>query len=187
MQKNGFMVTVAAGCGLVAVALGWGLMPWHAVESVLPFRQHDLRIINCLVPLALGMVPFLAAWVPALRPTFHASRRRLFLGFTCAVLLWQVGASWVWVQFTRTFTEVLDTRSGLVPFEATDLGRFHFDQFWTVPSLSILLCGIERRPVKAMVLNPSFGTWQPFDPKVKATLPPLGAYHVRYALEDGTP
>ena len=176
-------ITTLAGCAFLAWALHWGLLPWHSESSLMPNRQHDLRILNCLVPPALGLLPFLAAWLPCLRVTLDAQRKRLFLGFSCAVLLWQVGAATVWMDFTRTLATVLDTRAGMVPFEQTDLWRYRFDQCWSLPTLSILVRGLEGRPVRSVVLNPCYATWQPFDPRVRATLPPLQAYGVRYALE----
>ena len=176
-------IVTLAGCVLVAFAIHWGLMPWHSVSSLMPNRQHDLRLLNCLVPAALGLLPFLAAWMPRLRWTFHDQRKRLFVGFTFAVLLWQVGASLVWVGYTDTLSKVLATRSGFVAFEETGLWQYRFDQCWSLPTLSILVSGLQGRPVKAVVLNPSYATWQPFDPRVKATLPPLGAYGVTYQLD----
>lgn len=193
----------ALGALLVVATLAWAATAWSSSGFIAASKHADLRLLNNLLPFGLGLLPFLAARSRSFRPTFDQGRRWIFAGFTAGVLVWQVGATWVWTRFTGEFRQTLAGRTGFVTYQDANLARYGYDWGWTWPCMSVVLQGIARQPVRSVVLNPvpkapapvpgqpappPPRSWQPFDPTNPADLPKLDRYGVTYALPPaGTP
>jgi hypothetical protein len=167
---------------LVAGSLTWAGLAWVKPVPMAPMMHYNLRMLNLLLPLALGLLPFLASRWRTFRPTFDAKRRLIFAGFALGVLAWQVGSCRAWLGYTTRFSKVLEASRGYVRYADAGLTQVGFDWSWTMPNMSILLQGLQGRPVTAVVLTPVWYSWQPFDPRIPEQRPRLGRHGVRYAL-----
>lgn len=110
-----------------------------------------------------------------------------------ASLLFHFGATLQWRQYLALMREDVRAKRGVVPFEECAVARAsaesakphadprQFDWSWTIPTLTILLSGLEGGPVTTIVASSSDG-WQPFDPHRAEQLPDLSDYGIVYQL-----
>jgi hypothetical protein len=167
---------------ILSIGIAWALTPFIYVPGIMAFMQAIIRIINNLLPVGLGILPFAAVKNRSLRPSFAGIRRVVFAAFAFTIVLWQFGSSVAWHKYTNEFSRVLNAGQGYLELKDTQLSRFGFDWHWTMPCMSIVLSGIEKRPLKSMVLNQPGIRWEPFDPKTPGQLPELSRYGVKYAF-----
>jgi hypothetical protein len=175
---------VSFGCIVLLLAsFAWGLAPWISVSSIKPNKQAEIRIINNLLPLGLAMLPFVAIKIRSLRFSFTRVRRIAFAGFIFSIALWQVGSCIAWIKYTNEFSSILNSNRGCLELKGTHLARDGFDWPWTMPSMSVVLSAIEKKPVKSIVMNRPECSWEPFDPKTPSKFPELSRYGVKYEME----
>jgi hypothetical protein len=179
-----------AGVGprlLVVVALAWALTPWFCAACIQPAEHVYLRMLTSLLPLALGSLPLLATLRGQLRPTIGPIQKRALAGLVLAMLVWQWGASWAWLQYTRRFSRILATSEGWLPLASTEVARDVFNWSWTMPTMSVVLRAMARAPMRAIVLNGSNARYQPMDPTKPESLPRLERYGLVYQLPAPAP
>ncbi len=163
---------------VLPAALAAAAQPLLAPATLRPILQHQERVLDLAVPLAL------LALLLLLRRTPHwLESRRPLLMTGCALLLigqslWHLGATRQWSRYLGAIETALATHRGLLTLEQaalpTPLQRFVWH--WTLPELSIALDRDGR--IAALLSDPT--RWRPFDPADPAALPELARYGVNY-------
>ncbi len=162
-RAPGSLAWLAAG--LVAVA---GIVAFES-GSTRPVWAGDSFASRTLSMTLLPPLLVAAAWLTRrdTRVSFTATHFLAFVVFTAVVVAVSVAENRQWIEFRSAFKTVLATRTGVVPIESTPLARHPAGWPWNNAILSYLWSG---EHVRAVVLNPSDTTWEPFDPRTSAIL-----------------
>jgi hypothetical protein len=174
---------------LAAAALGVGLIPFLAPQSIRPESQYGARVQFVYVPLLLGVLAvFLEHGKSDRRAGFITERPdlwKLTMGLTLGAVLFHVGAGREWARFRDALRDDAARDRGVISFgdsaigesrmrkDATEFDATRLTQFswsWTTPTLSALSGALEFGRVGTVIENERPVVWQPFDPR------DMGAY-----------
>jgi hypothetical protein len=198
-EKFWRILTGRAGFFLMFIVLAiWGTWPLLAPDQLDNGTQHDNRVLDLIVPLALLPV----ALILRFRPRPLELRRDRFVALAAAMLLaqslWQISATVNWCHDVVWMREILAEKSGIVRARSTALavdgmegrelyGRAIGGRFdWAWPCLSISLA--PDKQIKSLIVSDVFldetirrNCWQPFDPLEPETLPHLEHYGIDFS------
>jgi hypothetical protein len=182
---------------VVGAAAAAALLPLVEPMSVAPYLHYRARVVNVYLPPVLAVV-FLTCAYSVSRVRDWSFALAVASTLSLAQLCWHAAAVREWRHYLDVFRVEVTTQRGLVPFGESALaeeavnGRpiAAMNWGWIMPTMSILLAPDGH--VRAIVDNPPYDGWLPFDQHDVAQLPDLSRYGVRYdaylaALEHADP
>ncbi len=182
--------SLAAG-GLATAGILWlGAAAWMPGETINPYAQHRVRLLNLLVPLVLTALFFVAKRAGPSWTSSHWLRAWRLLAIMALIQTsWFMMNAAQWQHALRLTDESANTGSGLRPFEETPLNQElvsghpvrTFFGGWNVPILTLLAA--RNGQVRAIVANPrSWTGWVAFDPADLSELAYLKRYGYSFDL-----
>ena len=168
---------------LGAAALGVGLIPFLAPQSIRPHSQYVARVQFVYVPMLLGVLAVVLEHGKSDRRAAFISERpdlwMLTMGLTLGAALFHIGAGREWTRFRDALRDDVARNRGVISFGDSAIGRSrvrkdaaldatHLSQFswgWTMPTLSALSGALEFGRVGTVIENEQPDGWEPFDPR----------------------
>jgi hypothetical protein len=170
---------------VIGAAAAAALLPLFEPMSVAPYLHYRARVVNVYLPPVLGVV-FLTCAMSASRARNWSLTFAVAATLSLAQLCWHAAALREWRHYLDVFRIEVTTHRGLVPFGESALAKeavsgrpiaaMNWD--WIMPTMSILLAPDGN--VRAIVDNPPYEGWLPFDQHDATQLPDLSRYGVRY-------
>src|SRR5690606_10412845 len=161
------------------------VLPFAFPEWTWPFYHYRARILNG--GLAFMLFLFLHGRIHWNLPPPAGLTTRRVLWLAAVVFVFQAAVTREWERHRDLFRSELSEAHGLVSFPVegpfAERRSAQFSWSWATPTRSVLFQALAGGEVRTIMLNADTTIWQPFDPRVRADLPDLSVFGIRYGPE----
>ncbi len=171
----GFLIGIMLGIWLLYINYGFTFRSYH----------RNARVMNFIVPLLFSSIIVIRDFLNQNKHTIIFSAQKLCIPLIVVTFLNisnEVGLSYKWHEFTKTFARELRTKEGIVDINKTDLPKLGFSGDQYTNGLTIAIAGIYGiNPLKSAIKINDYYPWNPIQVK---KIPELEKYGIFLSYSD---